>query len=176
MLRNSNVNWAGNAFILPYTMMTFAFHFLLSKNLCNTFPSVDLPGMPWSLTNFAHGIITMFYFHWIKGTPDHYGQGDLNGMTWYEQLAASPNAELNDSFFARRYLFLAPVVLCFLGCTTSAYEPTATVANLVVCGVCVGAKLQAMHGVRVFGINSTAGIDDDFRVKKCVGGGERKED
>ena len=43
-IRNSNISWVDNAFIIPtYVLFVLMFHFLISKNITNTI------SFPWTL-------------------------------------------------------------------------------------------------------------------------------
>jgi len=30
--------------------------------------------------------ITFYFFHWVKGSPDEFSQGEYNGLTLFEQI------------------------------------------------------------------------------------------
>jgi hypothetical protein len=47
----------------------------------------------------------------------------------------------------------------WIACQYADYSPNYVVVNLVVFLICIIAKFPAMHRVRIFGINSTPGID-----------------
>mmetsp|Transcript_12392 Transcript_12392/g.17689 ORF Transcript_12392/g.17689 Transcript_12392/m.17689 type:complete len:220 (+) Transcript_12392:156-815(+) len=125
----------------------------------------------WTFTNILHGLITMVYLHWIKGSPDFYGQGELNAMTWWEQISSAPPSDEDGSrrgggggiANAQTVLFIVPTILCHLACHFCAYDKTLSAVNVFVWAICVIAKLELMNGVRLLGINSTTGIDDDMR-------------
>eukprot|EP00559_Dactyliosolen_fragilissimus_P003564 CAMPEP_0184864140 /NCGR_PEP_ID=MMETSP0580-20130426/13949_1 /TAXON_ID=1118495 /ORGANISM="Dactyliosolen fragilissimus" /LENGTH=116 /DNA_ID=CAMNT_0027362807 /DNA_START=487 /DNA_END=837 /DNA_ORIENTATION=- len=113
----------------------------------------------------------MVYLHWIKGSPDFYGQGELNAMTWWEQISSAPPSDEDGSrrgggggiANAQTVLFIVPTILCHLACHFCAYDKTLSAVNVFVWAICVIAKLELMNGVRLLGINSTTGIDDDMR-------------
>ncbi len=46
------------------------------------------------------------------------------------------------------------------------FELVVSVVNLSVWVICIVAKMEGMHGVRLFGFNRTIGIDDDVRKSK----------
>jgi hypothetical protein len=61
---------------------------ILGIELALLLPPLAVPfGTSWTVTNVLHGAVTVTYLHWIKGSPDHLsGQGEMNGMTTWEQL------------------------------------------------------------------------------------------
>jgi len=116
----------------------------------------------WTYTNVLHGTATLIFLHWIKGSPNWYEQGELNAMTLWEQLSSSPDSSLRSS---KQVLFIVPTALCYAACHFGRYEKGLTLVNVLVWLVCIVAKLDGMNGVRVWGINTTTGIDDDLRKK-----------
>ena len=117
----------------------------------------------FTITNIAHGILTIIFLHWIKGSPNFYEQGELNAMTLWEQLTTSPDMTRS---FIKKVLVIVPTILCYIACHFANYDKTLSAINLVVWAICVIAKLDGMTGVRIFGINRTIGIDDDLRKAK----------
>ena len=158
----------------------------------------------WTFTNCIHAIISLWFLHWVKGSPeDGAGQGEMNAMTWWEQITSSPEDDdlddpsliynsMNNSEDAgsrprirtwsgsdngsgnttneylgmnasRTVLLVVPTVLCYLACHFGGYERNISSINFTVWIVCMVAKMEFMMGVRVWGINSTTGIDDDQR-------------
>jgi len=112
-----------------------------------------------TITNFLHMIITMTYFHWIKGSPNFYDQGEMNAMTLWEQLESSPTPRL----LPKAVLFIVPTLLCHIACHFARYGKISCLINFSIWLICIVVKLQFMNGVRILGINSTIGIDDDKR-------------
>ena len=117
----------------------------------------------FTATNIIHGLTTLLFLHWIKGSPNFYEQGELNAMTLWEQLESSP--ETQQSSNTKKVLVIAPTSLCYFACHFCNYDKVLCAINLGVWAVCVIAKLEGMNGVRLWGINRTIGIDDDLR--KC---------
>mmetsp|Transcript_4670 Transcript_4670/g.8935 ORF Transcript_4670/g.8935 Transcript_4670/m.8935 type:complete len:240 (-) Transcript_4670:85-804(-) len=113
----------------------------------------------WTITAALHGAVTWTLMHWIKGNADFYGQGECNAMTWYEQVLHSENA-VQRSYYSYRFLVLVPSVLCLLACSASSYNLSTTLFNVCILAVLVLSKQGFMSGVRLLGINRTAGIDD----------------
>jgi ORMDL family len=98
---------------------------------------------------------TFCFFHWIKGSPDEFTQGEWNGLTWWEQLDAglpwTPT---------KKFLMLVPALLCLPPLLASGYAPAYVACNLPIFLVLETAKMPSMHRVRIMSINATAGIDD----------------
>jgi hypothetical protein len=117
----------------------------------------------FTATNVIHGLLTLLFLHWIKGSPNFYEQGELNAMTLWEQLESSPETQQSNN--TKQVLFIVPTILCYLACHFCNYDRILSGINLGVWAVCVIAKLEGMNGVRLLGINRTIGIDDDLR--KC---------
>jgi hypothetical protein len=92
--------------------------------------------------------------HWIKGCPDDSTQGEYNGLTLYEQIDAGTPWTAT-----KKFLILVPTLLCLVACFTADYKPFYIVVNCGMMAICVIGKLPQMHRVRIFGINSTPGID-----------------
>ena len=84
-------------------------------------------------------------------------------MTLWEQLSSSPDSTSSD--YSQKVLVVVPTLLCYLACHFANYDKLLTMINVAVWAVCVIAKLEGMIGVRLWGINTTIGIDDDLR--KC---------
>ena len=112
----------------------------------------------WTVTNAAHLLVTIIYIHWLKGSFLLDEQGELNAMTTWEQLEAVPYAKNNVA--VRRTLLTVPTVLAYTACVTSHFDPVTCFINVVLWSIAMLAKLPFMNGVRLFGINRTAGIDD----------------
>jgi hypothetical protein len=109
----------------------------------------------WTVTNLVHLAVTMAYVHWLKGSL-YDEQGEMNALTVWEQLEATQGTKP-----VRQVLLVVPTALCYAACHFCGYEIRLCVINVVVWLVGVLAKLPFMNGVRIFGINRTAGIDDD---------------
>jgi len=116
----------------------------------------------WTYTNVLHGIITLLAFHWIKGSPNWYEQGELNAMTLWEQLNSSPDPSCTLRY-SKQMLFVVPTLLCYLACHFGRYEKGLSLVNVLFWITCLVAKLDWMNGVRIFGLNRTIGIDDDYK-------------
>lgn len=95
------------------------------------------------------------FFHWIKGSPDEFSQGEWNGLTFWEQLDAglpwTPT---------KKFLMVVPALLCLPPLLASNYDTFYVAVNLPIFLILETAKLPSMHRVRIMSINATAGIDD----------------
>ncbi|CAM9900728.1 unnamed protein product, partial [Chrysoparadoxa australica] len=102
--------------------------------------------------NIAHGLVTFIFFHWIKGSPDEFSQGEWNGLTFWEQLDAgiawTP---------IKKYLIIVPCILCLISLGVSNYSMTYVFINVPVCVILIVAKMPGMHRVRIMSINATPG-------------------
>eukprot|EP00545_Synedropsis_sp_CCMP1620_P013075 CAMPEP_0119016008 /NCGR_PEP_ID=MMETSP1176-20130426/11766_1 /TAXON_ID=265551 /ORGANISM="Synedropsis recta cf, Strain CCMP1620" /LENGTH=166 /DNA_ID=CAMNT_0006969333 /DNA_START=487 /DNA_END=984 /DNA_ORIENTATION=- len=111
--RNPNTEWLTNAsgwlLLSTYMSVIFMCHLIIL-----TFFEWNLA---WTVTHSIHFIITMLYIHWIKGSPNFYEQGEMNGMTLWEQLEST-----KDTSHAKRVLMLVPTVLCYLACHFADYQ------------------------------------------------------
>jgi len=110
----------------------------------------------WTVTNAVHCLITTIYVHWLKGSmfDEH---GELAAMTLWEQLEGRSHI-LN----VKRTLFIVPTVLCYAACQFSNYSYAVCVTNVFLWILQMMGKLPIMNGVRIFGINRTTGIDDNY--------------
>ncbi|CAM9406940.1 unnamed protein product [Pylaiella littoralis] len=112
-----------------------------------------------TLVNVLHGLTTFYFFHWTKGSPDEFTQGEWNGLTFWEQLDAGvPWTK------TKKFMMIVPTVLCLIPLVASDYQPRYLAMNLPVCCILLLAKFPLMHRVRILDINATPGIDD--HVKK----------
>lgn len=110
----------------------------------------------WTVTNAVHCLVTTIYVHWIKGSMfDQHGE--LAGMTLWEQLEGRSHI-LN----VKRTLFIVPTILCYAACHFSNYSYPTCITNIILWILQMMGKLPIMNGVRIFGINRTTGIDDNY--------------
>ena len=112
----------------------------------------------WTITHAIHCLVTLLYLHWLKGSYLLDEQGELNAMTVWEQLEATSES----STHMRRILLVVPTCLAYMACLSSKFQPSICTINIIFWSISMFAKLPQMNGVRLFGINCTAGIDDDF--------------
>ena len=113
----------------------------------------------WTVTNAVHCLVTTIYLHWVKGSmfDEH---GELAAMTLWEQLEGRSQI-LN----VKRTLFIVPTVLCYAACHFSKYSYIVCFSNVILWIIHMMGKLPIMNGVRIFGINQTTGIDDNYEYK-----------
>jgi hypothetical protein len=108
-----------------------------------------------SVTNAIHFLITLVYVHWLKGSL-YDEQGEMNALTVWEQLEATQGTKP-----VRQVLLIVPTVLTWAACWAAQYDTNTSLLNIILWLVSIAAKLPFMNGVRIFGINRTAGIDDN---------------
>ena len=121
------------------------------------FPQIPL-SWSWTAVNLVHAIVTIVQVHWIKGSMYFWDDvaGECNALTLWEQLEATP-----DTRGVRELLMVVPCLLTWMACHAVDYAGTMCLVNGLVWMACLLGKLPCMNGVRLFGINQTAGIDDD---------------
>jgi hypothetical protein len=119
----------------------------------------------WTVTNAIHLMITLVYVHWLKGSL-YDEQGEMNALTVWEQLEATQGTKP-----VRQVLLIVPTVLTYTACWAAQYHAHTSLLNIVLWLVAIAAKLPFMNGVRIFGINRTAGIDDNDYTETVRGGG-----
>lgn len=105
-------------------------------------------GQAWTAVHLAHGALTFYLFHWMKGSPVAADQGKYDGLTFWEQL---DDGVQNTA--TRKFLIFLPALTFALASHGSDYAAQPLGLNLVVLLVLLVAKLPAMHTVRLFGIN-----------------------
>jgi hypothetical protein len=59
-----------------------------------------------------------------------------------------------------------PTFIAWMACHVADYKPIYCVVNVGMFIICIIAKIPQMHGVRIFGINSTPETDKPFEVRK----------
>lgn len=120
----------------------------------------------WTITNAIHLLVTISYVHWAKGRNSFLfllggvsldEQGEMNAMTLWEQLEAVP-----ESVGIRRILLVIPTLLTYISCLSCSFQHETCYVNIIFWCISMLGKLPCMNGVRLFGINRTAGIDDDI--------------
>ena len=118
---------------------------------------------------FSNIQVTFVLFHWIKGCPDDSTQGEYNALTVYEQIDCGVAYTRT-----KKMLMLMPAVLTWVACHTANYKPMFVVVNCGMFLICIIAKIPEMHRVRIFGINSTPGIDTPIESVPVKGRGAKK--
>lgn len=155
LARNRNTEWIANAgwqLVLTYVAGIFMVFILLLPLLSWE--------VVWTAVHTIHFLVTMVYMHWIKGSPNFYEQGEMNAMTFWEQLQSTQGTAN-----AQRVLLVVPTLLCYASCHFANYDPQLSLWNILLWIVSIFSKLPFMNGVRILGINRTTGIDDEIRGK-----------
>ena len=99
--------------------------------------------------------------HWIKGSPD---DNETNGA--YRELTFWEQIDDGRPWTRTRKLFMiVPTALFAIASITTDYAVTDLLVNGPVWLILILGKLPEFHRVRIFGINSTAGIDDAWKDK-----------
>lgn len=80
-------------------------------------------------------------------------------MTIWEQVEAT-----NDTRTIREALMVVPCILTWIACHVADYQVAVVCVNLTIWAPSLMPKMPFMNGVRLFGINATAGIDNDRMV------------
>jgi hypothetical protein len=119
-----------------------------------------LYGMSWTLTSGVHLVLSIVYLHWLKGSLFD-EQGEMAALTLWEQLEGRPKTS-----WTKRVLTIVPTLLCYASCHFSNYDRKLCMINILFWIACVMGKLPIMNGVRILGINRTAGIDDAYAKGK----------
>jgi hypothetical protein len=178
--RNRNTDWiaaGGPALLVTYVSVILVF-------LLTFLAFVTEPRVAWAMANVAHGLVSMVYLHWIKGNPADYmdgTQGEMNAMTCWEQIVSKPAAHMHGGsattpsshasarsrvtsaikkLRSRDVLCVVPTLLAHASCHVAGYQSEYVLINVGVWAVVMLPKMPFMNGVRILGINRTAGIDD----------------
>lgn len=115
--------------------------------------------------------------HWIKGSPDDNDtQGEYRELTFWEQIDDGKQQFFED---LRRYsnirlgrpwtttkklMMIVPTALFSIASIVTDYAVVDLAINMPIWIVLILGKLPEFHRVRIFGINSTVGIDDSVKV------------
>ena len=102
---------------MTYTLLILFFQVTISNNLVSKESKLS-----WTITNISHTILTFFGMHWVKGSPNHFGQGEFNGMTWFEQLRNNNEGVYND--LVRNGLRCVPTCITYLAVHFGEYDHT----------------------------------------------------
>ncbi|KAL3777088.1 hypothetical protein ACHAW5_003057 [Stephanodiscus triporus] len=176
--RNRNTDWiaaGGPALLVTYVSVILVF-------LLTFLAFVTEPRAAWAMANVSHGLVSMVYLHWIKGNPADYmdgTQGEMNAMTCWEQIVSKPAVRVHNAASAhdrhrctsritsairklrsRDVLCVVPTLLAHASCHVAGYRFEYVLINVGVWAMVMLPKLPFMNGVRILGINRTAGIDD----------------
>ena len=111
--------------------------------------------------------------HWIKGSPaDNESQGEYREMTFFEQVLACLHLERlmaqvdggRPWTWTKKGLMIMPSVIFAMASISSDYNSVDLLINFPIWFVLIVGKLPELHGVRLFGINATVGIDDAWKA------------
>ncbi len=110
------------------------------------------PEAAWTLTNLSYNLFTFLFFHWLQGAAfDDGSQDAARGLTLWEQIdGGEPYTP------ARKFLAVFPVALFIVSTHYTRYDLATFALNFGVLVVQLVAKMPAMHGVRILGINRKA--------------------
>lgn len=152
--RNVAVEWLRNWSTLSVTYLLLLFVFY---NSVKFFVEAQKAS---TVTNVTHALVTFLGLHWAKGSPDPVAQGEYNGLTVWEQIDDGEPWTISKKVF-----MIVPTLTLIYGLNAANYDKTYMAINLPVYALCIIPKLPLLHGVRIFGINSTVGIDDPVVAK-----------
>jgi len=117
--------------------------------------------LQWTAVGAIHTVVTFWFVHYTKGSPDEFSQGDFDGDTLWEQMDGGVPWT-----FKKKFLIVVPCILFLIASYASDFASEFLIVNLICLGLNIVPKLPQMHKVRILGINRTAGIDDDPRNKQ----------
>ncbi|KAJ0410364.1 hypothetical protein P43SY_002696 [Pythium insidiosum] len=149
---NKNVNWMESRGF-------WTFYVLMIASIYMAMPLLVPASEAWTYVNVIHGVVSFGIMHWIKGSPDDTNaMGDYRELTFYEQID-----EGRPWTPTKKFLMMVPTALFMLASVTTDYDAKHLFVNFPIWVTLILAKLPELDRVRIFGINSTVGIDD---VKK----------
>ncbi|TMW62906.1 hypothetical protein Poli38472_005524 [Pythium oligandrum] len=149
---NKNVNWMESPGF-------WTFYTLLLASIYMAMPLFVPPVEAWTYVSVIHGVVSFAIMHWIKGSPDESNaMGDYRELTFYEQIDEGRPWSAN-----KKFLMLVPTALFMFASVATDYDLKHLLINFPIWATLILAKLPELDRVRIFGINSTVGIDD---VKK----------
>lgn len=148
--RNVAVEWLRNKSTILCCVYVL-FLALFYGALCGLLPHTRAA----TITNITHGIVTFLGLHWAKGSPDPVVQGEYDALTVWEQIDGGVPWTISKKIF-----MLVPTIMMLLALNAANYDKHFMAINLPFYILCILPKFPQMHGVRIFGINSTVGIDD----------------
>ncbi|ETV65478.1 hypothetical protein H257_17772 [Aphanomyces astaci] len=152
---NRNVNWMDSPGFMGFYVITLFIIYIV----VHTIVPVD---WAWTSVNIVHGFFSFLTMHWIKGSPDEDPSslgGQYRELTFYEQIDDG-----RPWTWIKKFLIVVPTLLLLWASVNSNYDTTQLLINVPVWIVLILAKLPELHGVRLFGINRTVGIDDDAKL------------
>ncbi|ORX57223.1 ORMDL-domain-containing protein [Piromyces finnis] len=121
---------------------------VILKTAFTIIPGIS-PEISWTLTNVVYNLGSLFFFHWVMGTPFELNQGEeFGGLTLWEQM--DDRSEFTPT---KKYLTAVPVVLFLISSFQTKYDLTQFIINFASLVIILIARLPFMHEVRIFGIN-----------------------
>mmetsp|Transcript_19237 Transcript_19237/g.25341 ORF Transcript_19237/g.25341 Transcript_19237/m.25341 type:complete len:183 (+) Transcript_19237:201-749(+) len=155
--RNRNTDWLSYPFVWAFYIFAIGLHwgFWYGPGFCSASTAL-------TITNVINCCAQLYFIHWVKGVPDDFiNQGEFNGWTLWEQIDAGI-----DWTPTKKFLAIVPLVLSLITCASCDYSALSLAINVPACAVVMIAKLPQLEHVRIFGINSTPGIDDSGQGQK----------
>ncbi|ETI45488.1 hypothetical protein F441_09869 [Phytophthora nicotianae CJ01A1] len=146
---NKNVNWMDSRGFWTFYIMLLA---SLYMAMPIAFPS---HGDALTAVNVIHGVVSFGIMHWIKGSPDDNSMGDYRELTFYEQIDQG-----HPWTNTKKFLMMIPTFLFLAASVATDYDTRHLLINFPIWATLILAKLPEFDRVRIFGINSTVGIDD----------------
>jgi len=151
---NKNVNWIESRGF-------WTFYVILLGCLYAAMPLFVPAREAWTYVSVIHGLVSFGIMHWIKGSPDEQNSmGDYRELTFYEQID-----EGHPWTPTKKFLMMVPTALFMAASVATDYDTKHLLINFPIWATLILAKLPELDRVRIFGINSTVGIDD---VKKAT--------
>lgn len=141
------------AYILVLLLVGLVVAMAVSSAPADKGAQFNLASMTFTVTNCIHFATTLIYLHWMKGSCGE-DQGDLEHMTLWEQIEATPNTG-----WLRLGLRLVPTGLCWCACVEAEWEFWESILNVVVWYLTLLGKFPFMNGKRLLGINAHPVID-----------------
>ncbi|CAB9507967.1 ORM1-like protein 3 [Seminavis robusta] len=150
--RNAGSWWENQQrhMFLAYVIVLFFVGLSVEMIVSGLVEDISVRKASMTVTNLIHFSVTLIYLHWMKGGT-HEDQGDLDHLTLWEQIEATPNTG-----GLRLALRIVPTVLCYMACLWAGFTdgPRLCIINLIIWYLTLLGKMPWMNGVRIFGINS----------------------
>lgn len=145
--------WVGQQWSMftAYIMVLVGIGVVVGMLVSSLFPKEGrMACLTFTITNIIHFFVTLIYLHWMKGATRE-DQGDLEHMTLWEQIEATPDAGR-----LRFALRMVPTGLCYLACIEAGWKDDLAVCtvNVIVWYLTLLGKMPFMNGVRILNINA----------------------
>eukprot|EP00300_Choanocystis_sp_HF-7_P023634 c2432_g1_i1.p1 GENE.c2432_g1_i1~~c2432_g1_i1.p1 ORF type:complete len:155 (-),score=32.56 c2432_g1_i1:125-589(-) len=102
----------------------------------------------WTMVNLTHAIVMFIAFHWVKGTPFDFEQGEHDKLTLWEQI--DDGVQFTG---ARKFFIAVPIVVFLISCHYAHYSSGLFALNAIAMVVTIIPKTPFFHRRRLFGIN-----------------------